>query len=132
MHYRNHSPQEKCCICAGGYIESAAELAREHGVPPKTFRNALRKAKRSGKLTWREAIDGTRCRVLPGSGAHKDMLDSTAIRSSSILPAWRLSLVPTSEFQRVMSYSFTLPSLFYSGEVWFCNTRLIDHLCIDI
>lgn len=56
------------------HIESAAELAREHGVPPKTFRDALRKAKRSGRLPWREAIDGTRYRVLRGSDAHKEML----------------------------------------------------------
>ena len=58
----------------GEYIESAAELAREHGVPPKTFRDALRKAKRSGRLPWREAIDGTRYRVPRSSDAHKDML----------------------------------------------------------
>lgn len=59
----------------GEYIESAAELAREHGVPPKTFRDTLRKAKRSGMLPWRKAIDGTRYRVLRGSDSHKDMLD---------------------------------------------------------
>ena len=58
-----------------GYIESAAELAHEHGVPPKTFRKALRKAKRSGRLLWREAIDGTPYRVPRGSDAHKEMLD---------------------------------------------------------
>ena len=28
------------------HIESAAELAREHGVPPKMFRDALRKRQR--------------------------------------------------------------------------------------
>ena len=41
----------------------------------RTFREALRKAKRSGMLPWREAIDGTRYRVLRGSDAHKDIFD---------------------------------------------------------
>ncbi len=58
-----------------GYIESAAELARGHGVHPKALRDALRRAKRSGGLPWRGAIDGTRYRVPRGSDAHKDMLD---------------------------------------------------------
>ena len=56
------------------YIESAPELANEHGIPPKTFRDALRKAKRSGRLHWRDAIDGIRYRVLRGSDAYKEML----------------------------------------------------------
>ena len=58
----------------GGYVESAAEPARVHGVPPKTFRDALRKAKRSGRLPWCEAIDGNRYRVPRGSDAHKEIL----------------------------------------------------------
>ena len=59
----------------GEYFESAAELAREHGIPPKRFRYAVRKAERSGRLSWREAIDGTRHRVLRGSDAHEETLD---------------------------------------------------------
>ncbi len=58
----------------GDCIESAAELACEHGVPPKAFRDALRNAKRSGRLPWREAVDGTRCRAPRASGAREDML----------------------------------------------------------
>lgn len=64
VHCRNHSPRKECCIYARENFESAAELAREHGIPPKRFRYALRKAERSGRLPWREAIDGTRYRVL--------------------------------------------------------------------
>ena len=66
---------KKAAYMHGEYFVSAAELAREHGIPPKRFRYALRKAKRSGRLPWREAIDGTLYRVLRGSDAHEEMLD---------------------------------------------------------
>ena len=75
VHYHNRLPQKECCICAGNISSprpnwpASMESRRRHSATHFERQNE------AAGCPGRDAIDGTRYRVLRGSDAHKDMLD---------------------------------------------------------